>query len=90
MVPTDVPREKADKYVEAKYLTAEQAAAIIRVIEQERNFTSTANDGAAGDAASSSTARCSHKLSHAQLNDLLTFHFHFHFHFHTLRKGPYS
>jgi hypothetical protein len=72
MVPTDVLREKADKYIEAKYLTAEQAAAIIRVIEQERNYTSTANDGVAGDAAAASTTGCSHKLTQAQLNDLLT------------------
>lgn len=72
MLPTDVLREKADKYVEAKYLTAEQAVSIIRVIEQERNFTTTANDGVADEPASSGANRCSHKLTPAQLQDLLT------------------
>ena len=66
-LPMETLRQKADEYVDARLLTAERASMIVRVIEQERGATRTANDAAADVEDAAGGARVSTRLSPAEL-----------------------
>jgi len=69
-LPTETLREKADEYVAAGLLTLERGKAIVRVIEQERDVRTMANEmppEEASGAAGAPRARNASRLSRADL-----------------------
>ncbi len=72
LIPLDALKEKADLYVGAGLVTQDQADRIIRVIEQERNFTRVVNDVTPPVDPAQPAASSTGKLSAAQLRALLT------------------